>query len=343
VKISLDAFGGDLAPEVNIRGALDFVNESQAHVILTGDEGKLKSLLGAGHPRISIVHAPELIDMAEKASAQLRNKKNTSMYKCVDLVVQGEANASLSAGSSAAFMALSLLLLKRLKDVERPALVTPVPTLKPFPTYCLDMGANVDCKATHLVDFALMGHAYGQVMRGIKKPRIGLISNGEEESKGNELTRETHSLLKQIPSINYAGYCEGRDIFTGEYDVIICDGFVGNVILKTAEGLGEAIMELLKQSFSSSISGKLGYLLAKSSLRPLKKKLDYAEYGAAPLLGIGGLSLICHGRSSTLAIKNALHMAEKTAKEGLVDRLREALDLSVIKPVSTQSAEVTTP
>jgi phosphate acyltransferase len=326
VKISLDAFGGDLAPEVNIRGALDFVNESQAEVILTGPEDRIKSLLGKGHSRIHVSHAPDLIDMAEKASAQLRNRKNSSMYRSVELAVQGESQACISAGSSGAFMALSVLLMKRIKEVERPALITPVPTLQD-PCYCLDMGANVDCKPVHLVHFALMGHAYAQVLKGIQQPRIGLMSNGEEEGKGNELTRETHELLKHIRGINYAGYCEGRDIFSGEFDVIVCDGFVGNVILKTAEGLGEAIMELLRQSFSSSMRGKLGYLMAKKSLKPLKKKLDYAEYGAAPLLGVRGISMICHGRSSALAIKNALHAAERNHQEKLVDRLNEALDL----------------
>jgi glycerol-3-phosphate acyltransferase PlsX len=155
---------------------------------------------------------------------------------------------------------------------------------------------------------------------------VGLISNGEEETKGNELTRETHGMLKQIKEINYAGYCEGRDIFTGEFDVVVCDGFVGNVILKTAEGLGEAFVELLKRGFSSSVTGKLGYLLAKNALRPLKKKLDYAEVGAAPLLGIGGISLVCHGRSTPTAIRNALHLAEKNIHENLVGRLNEALE-----------------
>ena len=339
MKIALDAFGGDFAPEVNIRGSLDFVGESRAEVILTGPEEKLKALLGKGHPQISIVDAPDLIDMAEKASAQLRNKKKSSMYKCVELVDEGVANACISAGSSAAMMALSVLLFKRLKDVERPALITPVPTLKEDPCYCLDMGANVDCKPIHLLHFALMGHAYAQVLKGIPRPRIGLISNGEEESKGNELCRETHQLIKQIPNINYGGYCEGRDIFSGDWDVVVCDGFVGNVILKTAEGLGEAIMELLKKSFSSSIMGSAGYLLARSSLKPLKKKLDYAEYGAAPLLGVGGVSLISHGRSNQLAIKNALHSAERNHREGLVQKLSDALDLVNLNKSATSSTE----
>jgi glycerol-3-phosphate acyltransferase PlsX len=327
MRISLDAYGGDFAPDVNIRGALDYLEESKkAEVILTGSEEKLKALLGKGHPRISIVHAPDLIDMAEKASSQLRHRKESSLYKCIDLTAQGATDACVSAGSSAAMMALSLLLLKRIKDVERPALVTPIPTLKKEPCYGLDMGANVDCKPIHLLHFALMGHAYAQVIKNIDRPRIGLISNGEEETKGNELTRETHQLLKAIPEINYAGYCEGRDIFTGDFDVVICDGFVGNVILKTSEGLAETLMHLLKANFSSSLLGKLGYLLARNSLRPLKQKLDYAEYGGAPLLGIGGVSIISHGRSSALAIKNALHAAEKNVKEGLVKRLNQAMN-----------------
>jgi len=336
VRISLDAFGGDLAPEVNIRGALEFLNESpEAKVILTGPIKKLEKLIGKNlSSRLSLIDAPDLIDMAEKASGNLRHRKDSSLYKCIDLAAQGKTDACVSAGSSAAMMALSLLLMKRIKNVERPALVTPVPTLKD-PTYCLDMGANVDCKPIHLLHFALMGHAYAQVIKSIPRPRIGLISNGEEDTKGNELTRETHGLLKSIPEINYSGYCEGRDIFTGEYDVIVCDGFVGNVILKTAEGLGETLMDLLKESFSSSLTAKVGYLLAKNSLRPLKKKLDYAEYGGAPLLGIGGISIICHGRSTWAAIKNALHAAEKNYKEGLVTKLNEAMNFKSLESTLT--------
>jgi phosphate acyltransferase len=338
VKIALDAFGGDSAPDVNIRGALDFLNESQAEVILTGSAEKLKSMIGArAHQRLSVIDAPDIIDMAEKPSAQLRNRKDSSMYKCIDLAVKNEADACISAGSSGCMMALSLLLMKRLKNVERPALVTPFPTLKE-PTYCLDMGANVDCKPIHLVHFALMGHAYVSAMKAIAHPRIGLISNGEEEGKGNDLTRATHDILKTVKDINYAGYCEGRDIFTGEFDVVVCDGFVGNVILKTSEGLAEALMELLKQNFSATLRGKLGYLLARKALKPLKKKLDYAEYGAAPLLGIGGVSLISHGRSNALAIKNALHAAEKNVKEGLVSRLNEALSHDELEKAEIEEA-----
>ncbi len=331
MKIAIDAFGGDHAPLVNIDGVLDFIKESKAHVILTGPADKLKNLVPAHlhaqpNSQISIVDAPELVGMEEKASSSLRHRKDTSMYKAIELVKEGKADACLSAGSSAAFMALSVLLLGRVGDIERPALVTPLPTLK-FPCYALDMGATVDCKPLHLVHFALMGHAYASVIRGIASPRIGLISNGEEDSKGNDLTRETNELLKKIPSLNYAGYMEGKDIFTGEFDVAVCDGFVGNVILKTAEGLGESLMELMKQSFTSSIQGKIGYLLARSSMKPLKKKLDYAEYGAAPLLGLAGISLICHGRSNSLAIKNALHTAEKTVSENLVGRLELSLKM----------------
>lgn len=325
VKIALDAFGGDSAPEVNIRGALEFVQNSQAEVILTGPEDKLKKHLGPGHPQISIHHAPDIIDMAEKASGQLRRRTESSMYQAIQLVAEEKAQACISAGSSAAQMALSLLLLKRLKDVERPALITPIPNIKSA-TYCLDMGANVDCKPLHLVHFALMGHAYVSTIINSPKPRIGLLSNGEEESKGNDLTRETHSILKTIPNINYAGYCEGRDIFTGEFDVVVCDGFVGNIVLKTTEGLGEAIVDLLKDGFSSSLSGKVGYLIGKNSLRPLKDKLNFETYGGAPLLGIGGLSFICHGRSSHVAIRCALQTAETEINHQLVQKLGQALD-----------------
>lgn len=324
MKIALDAFGGDNGPEVIIRGALDFLKDSKAELYLTGPENKIKSLLGKNHNRITIIDAPDLIDMAEKASSQLRNRKESSMYKCVDLVSQGKAHACLSAGSSAAMMALSVLLLKRIHDLERPALVTPLPNIKGT-TYCLDMGANVDCKPIHLVHFALMGHAYAQSFSGIEKPRIGLMSNGEEEGKGNELTRETHTVLKSIKQLNYLGYCEGGDIYNGRFDVIVCDGFVGNIILKTSEGLAETLMDLLKESFTSTVLSKLGYLLAKSSLRSMKKKIDYAQYGGVPLLGVNGISLISHGRSSSVAITNALRAAETCIDSNLVEKLSQSM------------------
>lgn len=335
ITISLDAFGGDQAPEVNIQGALDFVQESKAKVILTGPEDRISKLLGNGHSQISVVHAPDLIGMAEKPSSQLRHRTESSMFKCIDLVAQNKADACVSAGSSGAYMALSLLLLKRLGDVERPALITPMPTMKD-PCLCLDMGANVDCKPIHLVHFALMGHAYAQVFRKLDRPKIALMSNGEEEEKGNDLTRSTHQILKKIPEINYVGYCEGRDIFTGDIDVIVSDGFVGNVILKTAEGLAETLMGFLRVGFEGSWKGNISYLLMKPFLKQLKSKLDYAQYGGAPLLGIGKVSIVCHGRSTRVAIKNALHTAERNVRENLVGRLEKALNTV---PIETQPQE----
>jgi glycerol-3-phosphate acyltransferase PlsX len=326
VRLALDAFGGDHGPRVVVQGVFDFIKESSAEVYLTGPIEKLRQIIPDQHKQIILVDAPDIIAMEEKASSSIRNRKDSSMYKAVQLVKDKQADACLSAGSSASFMALSVLVLGRLGEIERPALVTPFPTLKD-PCYVLDVGATVDSKPIHLAHFALMGQAYAQILKGIPKPKVALISNGEEDTKGNEVTRETNEILKNISGLNYVGYCEGKDLFSGEYDVAICDGFVGNVILKTAEGLAETLMELLKKCFLSQWQSKIGYLLARSSMKPLKKKLDYAEYGAAPLLGVSGISLICHGRSNSLAIKNALHSAEKTVQEDLVSKLSLALSL----------------
>jgi len=256
---------------------------------------------------ISIHPASEVVGMHDSASDAVRKKKDSSIRVAYDLVKDGIADAVVSTGNSGATMAAGMFVLKRISGIDRPAIATIVPNLKDQ-TVVLDVGGNVDCKPLHLSQFALMGSVFARQMLGKSSPRVGLLSNGEEESKGNELTRETHALLKQM-DLNYLGYVEGRDIYNGTVDVVVCDGFVGNVVLKVSEGLAEAMSQMLRAAFSERLLPRLGYLLAKPAFAAFRKKVDYAEYGGAPLLGIQGTGMICHGSSSPRAIMNAIRMA----------------------------------
>ena len=272
---------------------------------------------------ISIVQADQVVGMHDSASDAVRKKKDSSIRVAFNLVKSGDAEAVVSTGNSGATMAAGMFVLKRIKGIDRPAIATVVPNLKDQ-TLVLDVGGNVDCKPPHLAQFALMGGVFASQMLGKESPRVALLSNGVEESKGNELTRETHRLLREAP-FNYVGYCEGRDIYNGSVDVVVCDGFVGNVVLKVSEGLAMAIGRMLREEFGSRLLAKVGYLLAKPALSALKKKIDYAEYGGAPLLGIQGTGMICHGSSSPKAIKNAVKMAYDYEKRQVNDRLVERL------------------
>jgi len=254
----------------------------------------------------------------------VRKKKNSSICIAFDLVKQGKVNAVVSSGNSGATMAAGMFILKRIPGSERPAIATVVPNLKDQ-TIILDIGGNVDCRPPHLVHFALMGSVYASQMLGKTRPRVGLLSNGTEESKGNELTREANQLLKSSP-LNYAGYIEGRDIYNGTVDVVVCDGFVGNVVLKTSEGLAEALGLMLRKEFGARLLPKLGYLLAKPALSAFRRKVDYAEYGGAPLLGVQGTAMICHGSSNPTAIMNAVKMAHDSVTHQVNKRLIERLE-----------------
>lgn len=310
--IALDAMGGDRAPLINVEGAITAAKELDATIALVGDKNILEPLLKE-HKKESlkgsvvIVHAPEVVAMNESPSVAIRKKKNSSIAIALQMVKSGEADAAISAGNSGAMMAFSMFIMKRLPLVDRPAIVTVMPNVNSA-TVLLDAGANVDCKPIHLLQFAIMGSVYSSTLFNIKIPRVGLLSNGEEEEKGTDLTRETHKLLKKT-SLNYVGYVEGRDIFNGNVDVVVCDGFVGNIVLKVAEGVAGAITSILKDEVNKSILSKIGFLAAMPALKALKKKIDYEEYGGAPLLGIDGISLICHGSSSGYAIKNAIKYA----------------------------------
>ncbi len=308
--VAVDAMGGDHAPSHEVAGAVMAARRWQVSVALVGQVDQIEREL-ANHStdglKISVHAASEVVGMCESASQAVRKKKNSSIRVAFDMVKDGAADAIVSTGNSGATMAAGMFVLKRIQGIDRPAIATIVPNLVDQ-SVILDVGGNVDCKPLNLVQFALMGDVFARQMLGKTGPRVGLLSNGEEESKGNELTRDAHQLLKSAP-FNYVGYIEGRDIYNGAVDVVVCDGFVGNVVLKVSEGLAEALGKMLKAEFSSRFMSRIGYLMAKPALKAFRKKVDYAEYGGAPLLGIQGTGMICHGSSSPRAIMNAIRMA----------------------------------
>ena len=340
MKIAVDAMGGDYAPAVVIDGSVQAAKEG-VPVVLVGIKDEVEYHLAKfptkGLP-ITIRHASEVVGMEESPVLAVRKKKDSSLRVCFDLVKNGEAGAVVSAGNSGAAMAAGMLVLKRLTGVERPAITVCWPTIKDGKVAILDVGGNVDCKPIHLAHFAIMGDVYAKYVLGRDNPRIALLSNGEEEGKGNELTRLTHELLKKS-SLNYAGYIEGKDVFKGEIDVVVTDGFVGNVALKFGEGLVEAMVTMLKQNMQESLLAKIGYLLARGAFAKFKKKLDYAEYGGAPLLGIDGICIISHGSSSAKAIKNAIFRANEFIKCGVTAHMNEELaknkDLAIVSERQT--------
>ncbi|MEJ2181998.1 MAG: phosphate acyltransferase PlsX [Nitrospirota bacterium] len=327
MKIALDAMGGDFAPAVTVEGAVETVNElPDTEVVLAGDEpALLRELSSKKYPqgRISIVHATEVVGMEEPPLQAVRKKKDSSLRRAVEMVKAGQADAAVSAGNSGAMMALALFLLGRSEGVERPAIATEMPSFE-NPFLLLDAGANVDCSAENVLQFALMGDAYVRLVHKVPRPRVGLLSIGEEPSKGNELTKEAFKLLEKS-SVNFIGNIESRAVFLGHADVVVCDGFVGNIFLKTSEGLAEVVLKMIRREIGASRVGKLGYLLMKSGIRNFKKKTDYDEYGGAPLLGIRGTCFISHGRSSPKAIKNALTKAAEFART----RAHEAISAEI--------------
>ncbi len=325
MKIALDAMGGDFGPAVTVEGAAEILNEdNDLEIILVGDEEKLKKELATKkYPpsRIRIQHTSQVVEMGEHALTAIRKKKDSSIRRAVELVKNGEADAIVSAGHSGAAMAVSVLFLGVAEKIDRPAIATIMPTMK-TPFVLTDAGANVDCTAQNLLQFALMGNAYCKTMFGISSPRIALLSIGEEDTKGNIVTREAFRLIKNT-NLNFIGNIEGKDIFSGIADVVVCDGFIGNVVLKTSEGLADVIIKMLKREISEVTTGRLGYLLLKPALRNFKRKTDYAEYGGAPLLGINGTCIISHGRSSAKAIKNAIRVAAEFSRKRVYEVIKE--------------------
>ena len=311
MKIAVDIFGGDNSPSALIDGCVDAAKlYDDVEFIFTGDERIITDYMsekGYGSSRISIIDAPETITCGEQPTVAIKRKKNSSLVKALELVASKEADAFVSAGSTGAVLAGATLIVRRIKGVKRPALAPVMPTVK-GPVLLIDCGANVDCKPNYLQQFAVMGSAYMKKVCGIDAPRVGLINNGAEAEKGNELTKSAYKLLENT-DINFVGNCEARYTMTGDYDVLVCDGFVGNAVLKCTEGVARSVMSIMKQELMASPITKLGALISKSGFKRVKKRMDYTEYGGAPLLGINGCIIKAHGSSNAKAITSAIGQA----------------------------------
>ena len=327
MKIAIDAMGGDYAPEQIVFGSVRAAKKYGCEIVLVGDEQKIRKVLeeeqGWQDLKISVHHASEVIEMGEHPGAAIRRKKDASVVVATRLVKDGVCDAVLSAGSTGAAAASALLVLGRIKGIDRPTIATPMPTPRGV-TLLLDSGANVDSKPRHLVQSALMGSIYSQYIFDMEKPRVGLLNIGEEETKGNEQALATYPLLQQMTTINFIGNVEGRDIPKGNVDVVICDGFVGNVVLKFAEGLAKTLMKLIKETIKDGgFLAKLGALLVMPALKKLGKRLDVTEYGGAPLLGVDGCCIICHGSSNAKSICSAIGVANEYVNNNVLDHIRD--------------------
>ena len=327
--------GGDFAPACEVEGAIEAARDFGVRVVLVGraemiEEELAKHREGRGvrrgrprrDPNIEVVDAREVVGMNDPVAMSVRRKRDSSIRVAAQLVRDGEAQALVSSGNTGAVMMTAKLVIGMLPEVDRPALAAVLPTLNGSPTVILDVGANAECKPSHLYEFAVMGSEYAAAIAGVRDPKVGLLSIGEEEIKGNDLTKEAFKLLKSS-SLNFVGNVEGRDMFTGQVDVIVCDGFTGNVALKVSEGISETMMKMLKQELKSSLQTKAGALLTRPAFRRLKRRLDYAEYGGALLLGINGVAVICHGKSTPTAIRNAIRVARDYCR-GEVNRKIES-------------------
>ena len=323
IRIAVDAMGGDHAPSAVVDGAVAAARHLEAHIALVGARAALEEALSS-HPdwsrlRIEIVEAPDVIAMTDSPAAALRRKPRASIRVAADMVRQKAADALVSAGHTGATVMAAYGAFGTIPGVDRPALAASIPT-RARPAILVDAGANVECRPHHLLQFAVMGGVYARVTLGVERPRIGLLSVGEEATKGNELTRDAHQLLKAAP-LNFIGNVEGREIYSGIADVIVCDGFTGNVVLKTSEGLVETVEALLGDELQGTFSSQMGYLLSRRAFRRFRRRVDYSEYGGAPLLGVAGLAIVGHGRSSAKAIRNAIAMAYRFATGDFVQRV----------------------
>jgi glycerol-3-phosphate acyltransferase PlsX len=328
VTIAVDAMGGDHAPRTEVEGAIRAAKSLDVKVILVGREDALRDELGrhdgARSLPIQIVHASERVTMEDSAAKAVRGKRDSSIRVACRLVRDGFAEGLVSAGNTGAVMVTAKLVQGMLPGVDRPALASAFPTLTGRPAVMVDVGANVDCTDRMLGQFAVMGEIYSRVIFHVENPRVGLLSIGEEDVKGNELTRRAHALLKTLP-LNFIGNVEGGELYSGHTDVLVCDGFIGNVALKVSEGLVDVIKQMLQESLEATIAGKIGYVLSKAAYAAFKKRVDYSEYGGAPLLGVRGVCIICHGRSNANAIKNAIRVAAEFSSGQINNRIEKEL------------------
>jgi phosphate acyltransferase len=328
--IAIDAMGSDKAPKPEVEGAILAARHLDVHVLLVGPEDQVRAELRS-HPsahflsNIKIVHASEVIGMQEKAAQAVRSKKQSTMHVGLRMVREGKAAGFFTAGNTGAAMAAAKMILGALPGVDRPGLAAVFPTVSGTASMMLDVGANVDCKPHNLAQWAIMGDVYFRSIFGVARPRVGVLSVGEEESKGNDLTRSVYQLLKQLP-LNFIGNVEGRDLYTGNVDVIVCDGFVGNVALKVSEGLVTTVRALLKESLGATVTRQVGYLLSRKAFDDFKKRLDYSEYGGAPLLGVKGVCIVGHGSSNANAVKNAIRVAAEFANSQVNTKIASGLN-----------------
>jgi phosphate acyltransferase len=327
MKIVLDAMGGDFAPAVNVEAAVNSAREFGYEIVLVGKQEVVRPLLvqyNTANLTLPIVHAPEVIEMGEHPAAAVKAKKKSSMVVGLDMIKRGEADAFVTMGNTGGALAGALFHLGRIPGIHRPALSAVYPTVKGW-CLILDVGANADCKPDYLVQFALMGNIYAQRVLGIRNPRVALISNGEEETKGSQLVQEVHQLLKQAP-INFIGNAEGRHIPSGYADVYVTDGFTGNVIIKLSEGMSGMVKQLLREEIMRTPVSKVGGLLISNAIKRMSKRTDYEEVGGAPLLGVDGVVIIGHGRSNARAVRSALRVAGDAVNKGVVDAIEKGLE-----------------
>jgi len=332
IWIAVDAMGGDTAPGLVVQGALAAARHLDLGVVLVGPVSRIEAQVerhaGVDGSRVRLVEAGSVIDMGESPTAALRRKPNASIKIAADLVARGEASALFSAGHTGASVMAAHGAFGMIAGVDRPALAATIPT-RDRPAVLLDVGASVECRPAHLLQFAVMGSVYARVAFGTEQPRVGVLSIGEEESKGNELTREAHRLLKGAP-LNFIGNIEARDVYSGAADVIVCDGFTGNVALKISEGLVENIESLLREELSSTITMRVGSLLTQRAMRHFRRRVDYSEYGGAPLLGVAGIMIVGHGRSSAKAVRNAVVMAYRFASGQFIERVEREVAVAAV-------------
>jgi glycerol-3-phosphate acyltransferase PlsX len=327
ITVAVDAMGGDTAPRPEVEGAVQAARELGVQILLVGQAQEIKRELARYAVRslpIEVVPASEAIAMSDAPMQAFRKKKDSSAHVAARLVRGGQANGFVSCGNTGAVMAVARFVLGTLPSVQRPALAAPFPTSRGGVSVLLDVGANVDSKVAHLLQFAVMGEIYYRVIFGARRPKVALLSIGEEEMKGNELTREVHNRMKRMP-INFVGNVEGRDLFSGAVDVVVCDGFIGNIALKISEGVAQHIAVFLKSALQSTLASQVGYVLSRKAYQQFRKKIDYSEYGGAPLLGVRGIVVIGHGRSNANAIKNAARVTAELAQARLNEKIEQEL------------------
>ncbi len=333
ITIAVDAMGGDHAPRPEVVGSILAAQEYGVRVVLVGQPNVLRPVLGGfsrATEQVEIVPASQVITMEDHPAQAFRRKKDSSVHVGARLVKDGRADAFVSAGNTGAVMTTAKFVMGTLPSVDRVALTAPFPNAKGNVSVLLDVGANVDSKPEHLLQFAVMGEIYYRATFGSRRPRVGLLSIGEEEIKGNELTREVFELLKESP-VNFVGNVEGGDLFSGKVDVIVCDGFVGNIALKICEGLAKEVVKFLRKTYQGSLASQLGYLLSRGALKGIKRTMDYSEYGGAPLLGVRGVCVITHGKSNANGIKNAIRVAAGLARAKLNEKIEQELSQTHVR------------